>query len=34
LIDVYVAFYIVEVDRVVIVRVLDGRADIGREMSK
>jgi len=34
LIDGYVAFYIVEVDRVVIVRVLDGRADIRREMSK
>jgi len=34
LIDGYVAFYIVEVDRIVIVRVLDGRTDIEREMSK
>jgi toxin ParE1/3/4 len=34
LIDGYIAFYIVEVDRIVIVRVLDGRADMEREMSK
>ena len=34
LIDGYIAFYIVEVDRIVIVRVLDGRTDIEREMSK
>ena len=34
LIDGYVAFYLVEVDRVVIVRVLDGRMDIAREISK
>jgi toxin ParE1/3/4 len=31
LIDGYVAFYIVETDRIVIVRVLDGRRDIGQE---
>jgi toxin ParE1/3/4 len=30
LIDGYVAFYIVESDRIVIVRVLDGRRDIDR----
>lgn len=34
LIEGYIAFYIVEVDRIVIVRVLDGRTDIEREMSK
>ena len=34
LIDGYVAFYIVEVDRIVIVRVLDGRRDINREFSQ
>jgi toxin ParE1/3/4 len=34
LIDGYIAFYLVEVDRIVIVRVLDGRMDIKREMSK
>jgi toxin ParE1/3/4 len=34
LIDGYIAFYIAEVDRIVIVRVLDGRTDIEREMSK
>jgi len=34
LIDGYIAFYIVEVDRIVIVRVFDGRTDIEREMSK
>jgi toxin ParE1/3/4 len=34
LIDGFIAFYIVEVDRIVIVRVLDGRTDIEREMSK
>lgn len=34
LIDGYIAFYIVETDRIVIVRVLDGRKDIEREMSK
>jgi toxin ParE1/3/4 len=34
LIDGYIAFYIVDVDRIVIVRVLDGRTDIEREMSK
>ena len=34
LIDGYVAFYVVEVDRIVIVRVLDGRRDISQEFSK
>jgi toxin ParE1/3/4 len=34
LIDGYIAFYIVETERIVIVRVLDGRRDIEREMSK
>jgi toxin ParE1/3/4 len=34
LIDGYIAFYIVEVDRIVIVRMLDGRTDMEREMSK
>jgi toxin ParE1/3/4 len=34
LIDGYIAFYIVEVDRIVIVRVIDGRIDIEQEMSK
>lgn len=33
LIDGYIAFYLVETDRIVIVRVLDGRRDIEREMS-
>ncbi|HLG84707.1 MAG TPA: type II toxin-antitoxin system RelE/ParE family toxin [Bradyrhizobium sp.] len=33
LIDGYGAFYLVEADRVVIVRALDGRGDIEREMS-
>jgi plasmid stabilization system protein ParE len=30
----YIAFYIVETDRVVIVRVVDGRMNIERELSK
>jgi toxin ParE1/3/4 len=34
LMDGYIAFYIVEADRIVIVRVVDGRMDIEREMSK
>jgi toxin ParE1/3/4 len=34
LMDGYVAFYIVEADQIVIVRVIDGRMDIEREMSK
>lgn len=34
LIDGYVAFYLVEAERIVIVRVIDGRRDIEREMSK
>jgi len=33
-IDGYIAFYLVETDRMVIVRVLDGRRDIEREFSK
>lgn len=33
-IDGFIAFYVVEVDRIVIVRVVDGRVDIEREMSK
>ena len=32
--DGYIAFYIVEVDQIVIVRVIDGRMDIEQEMSK
>jgi toxin ParE1/3/4 len=34
LMDGYIAFYIVEADRIAIVRVIDGRMDIEREMSK
>ncbi|MBR0875412.1 type II toxin-antitoxin system RelE/ParE family toxin [Bradyrhizobium tropiciagri] len=34
LIDGHIAFYLVETDRIVIVRVLDGRRDIEREFSK
>jgi toxin ParE1/3/4 len=34
LIDGYIAFYIVEVDRIVIVRVIDGRRDMTREFSQ
>jgi len=34
LIDGYVAFYIIETDRIVIVRVVDGRRDLESEMSK
>jgi toxin ParE1/3/4 len=34
LIDGYIAFYLLETDRVVIVRVLDGRRDIEQEFSK
>ncbi|MGX1101638.1 MULTISPECIES: type II toxin-antitoxin system RelE/ParE family toxin [Bradyrhizobium] len=34
LIEGYIAFYLVETDRIVIVRVLDGRTDIEREFSK
>jgi toxin ParE1/3/4 len=34
LMDGYIAFYIVEPDRVVIVRVLDSRMDIAQEISK
>jgi plasmid stabilization system protein ParE len=33
LIDGYIAFYVVEADRIVIVRVIDGRMNIKREMS-
>ena len=33
-IDGHVAFYLIETDRIVIVRVLDGRRDIKREFSK
>jgi toxin ParE1/3/4 len=33
LMDGYIAFYIVEMDRIVIVRVIDGRMNIKREMS-
>ncbi len=33
LMDSYIAFYIVETDRIVIVRVIDGRMNIKREMS-
>jgi toxin ParE1/3/4 len=32
LMDGYIAFYIVETDRIVIVRVIDGRMNIKREM--
>jgi len=32
--DGYVAFYLVEADRIVIVRVIDGRRDIQHEFSK
>jgi toxin ParE1/3/4 len=34
LVDGYIAFYIVEADQIVIVRVVDSRMDIVREMSK
>jgi toxin ParE1/3/4 len=34
LVDGYIAFYIVEADQIVIVRVVDGRRDIEQEMSK
>ncbi len=34
LIDCYIAFYIAETDRIVIVRVVDSRMDIEQEMSK
>jgi toxin ParE1/3/4 len=34
LMEGYIAFYIVETDRIVIVRVLDGRMNIERELSK
>jgi toxin ParE1/3/4 len=34
LIENYIAFYIVETNRIVIVRVLDGRMDISRETSQ
>jgi toxin ParE1/3/4 len=34
LIEGYVAFYMVEADRIVIVRVIDGRMDIEQELSK
>jgi toxin ParE1/3/4 len=34
LIDGYIAFYLVEADRIVIVRVVDGRVDLEREMAK
>ncbi|UPK36636.1 type II toxin-antitoxin system RelE/ParE family toxin [Bradyrhizobium sp. 186] len=33
-VDGYTAFYLVEADRIIIVRVLDGRRDIEREFSK
>lgn len=33
-IDGYIAFYLIEADRIVIVRVLDGRRDMEREFSK
>jgi plasmid stabilization system protein ParE len=33
LMDGYIAFYIVETDRIVIVRVIDGRMNVKREMS-
>lgn len=34
LIDGYVAFYLIESDRIVIVRVIDGRRDIEQEFSR
>jgi toxin ParE1/3/4 len=34
LVEGYVAFYLVETDRIVIVRVLDGRRDIQQEFSE
>jgi toxin ParE1/3/4 len=34
LMDGYIAFYLVEADRIVIVRVLDGRRDFKHEFSK
>jgi toxin ParE1/3/4 len=34
LVDGYIAFYIVETDQIVVVRVVDGRRDIEQEMSK
>jgi toxin ParE1/3/4 len=34
LMDGYIAFYIVETDRIVIVRVIDGRMNIKRELLK
>ena len=34
LVEGYIAFYMVEVDRIVIVRVIDGRKDIEQELSK
>jgi toxin ParE1/3/4 len=34
LMDGYIAFYVVEADRIVIVRVVDSRMNIAREMSK
>lgn len=34
LMDGYIAFYVVEADRIVIVRVVDSRRDIAQEMSK
>jgi len=32
--DGYIAFYLVEADRIVIVRIIDGRRDIQREFSE
>jgi toxin ParE1/3/4 len=34
LVDQYIAFYTVEAERIVIVRVIDGRRDIEQEMLK
>jgi toxin ParE1/3/4 len=34
LVDGYIAFYVVEAEQIVIVRVLDGRMDIDQEISK
>jgi toxin ParE1/3/4 len=34
LMDGYIAFYLVETDRIVIVRIIDGRRDIEHELSK
>jgi len=34
LMDGYIAFYLVETDRIVIVRVIDSRRDIEHELSK